>query len=467
MPTETSAEAPKTSPEAPRDVIQQVNGFLERLKTDVAKEANPDKKKEIVAKSYKSLNQSEREELSKRVEEHKEGIPHELLEDLIGVLDVTDERKAALKAAIESGSDKKKPEGWMAWAGDQMKSGADKVTGWMKQFGSWTSNNAGKGWQHFVEGATATIAAIGSGWAWLREKAAHALGSLTASVDDYLPDWIKKPLNFLMGDYGVIYKNFSKRRIEIVSNGPNQELSLEPLMEKFRSLSDNGKGGSFDDFCNAVALKARNNRAGPLKVKQSELEQAADLVVAEMLKKPAVAPAPAPGVAPAVAPVAAVAGAAAVAAVAPEVQKPNLFPEMKEGVDYINQALTVSFEGTPVAVLISPTGEISVNGVRYRLKRVLDLADRVLLGASQISAGTCEETEVQPQLTKALWSQKGLLLSGSIMFTVKPWLRDEIAGTHTFTDSVVAVPHLSTVLRELKSGKQSVTIEKFKFEKIS
>ncbi len=156
------------------------------------------------------------------------------------------------------------------------------------------------------------------------------------------------------------------------------------------------------------------------------------------------------------------------AAAAPEIQKPNLFPEMKEGMDYINQALTVSFEGAPVAVLISPTGEISVNGVRYRLIRALDALEQIWLGKTMYSPKSCEETEVQPQLTKALWSQKGLLLSGSIQFTVKPMLLGDIkVGTHAFTDSVVSVPHLSTVLRELKSRKQNVVIEKFKFEKIS
>lgn len=212
----------------------------------------------------------------------------------------------ATSAETAPASSPAKPEGWMAWAGGQMKSGAETVTGWMQQLGSWTSKHAGKGWKHFVEGATATIAAIGSGWAWLREKSAHALGSLTASVDEYLPDWIKKPLNFLMGDYGVLYKNLAKRNLELIPNDPKQEISLQMFMTKYTSLTENDKGGSFDDFCKAVALKARNNRTGPLKIKQSELEQAADLVVAEMLKKPAIAPAAAPVAAPAVAPVAAV-----------------------------------------------------------------------------------------------------------------------------------------------------------------
>ncbi|MFA5272990.1 MAG: hypothetical protein WC353_02400 [Candidatus Peribacter sp.] len=303
MPTETLPP----SPDAAREVAPGTRDFLEKLKADVQAVGDDEGKKALIRERLKGMNKKDLDALKQNIDQRQ--IPQDLIDALVDLQLLVDAQKAALREEITNGqisAAEQKPEGWMAWAGGQMKSGAETVTGWMQQLGSWTSKHAGKGWKHFVEGATATIAAIGSGWAWLREKSAHALGSLTASVDEYLPDWIKKPLNFLMGDYGVLYKNLAKRNLELIPNDPKQEISLQMFMTKYTSLTENDKGGSFDDFCKAVALKARNNRTGPLKIKQSELEQAADLVVAEMLKKPAIAPAAAPVAAPAVAPVAAV-----------------------------------------------------------------------------------------------------------------------------------------------------------------
>jgi len=133
-------------------------------------------------------------------------------------------------------------------------------------------------------------------------------------VDDYLPDWIKKPLNFVMGDFGVAYKNFAKFKIEALPNAPDQEFSLQPFMEKFQMIAVTGQTISFDEYCRLVALKLRENPANrtviPLKVTQLQLEQAADEVVAQKLATPAAAPTPVPGAAPATVPAAAGAPAA-------------------------------------------------------------------------------------------------------------------------------------------------------------
>lgn len=331
MPTETPAEAPKTSPETPRDVIQQVNGFLERLKTDVAKEANPDKKKEIVAKSYKSLNQLEREELSKRVEEHKEGIPHELLEDLIGVLDVTDERKAALKAAIESGSDKKKPEGWMAWAGDQMKSGADKVGQWTDWLLGKTKSGVGFGWDKTVEGLAATGEWIMKIWGKFessfnaaRAGIAVALGGLVAKMDKILPAWLKDGFNTLVGNYGVFYATLNRLGVKIaagaaqLAQGASEQVNAS--VGHFSEIYEQAKAWGnttldFPGFIREVASRLRKVQPS-LTFTMADMVAMAGIVAGEKNVAPAVptaTPAPAPGVAPAVAPVAAVAGVAAVA----------------------------------------------------------------------------------------------------------------------------------------------------------
>ncbi|MDD5470051.1 MAG: hypothetical protein PHO92_04625, partial [Candidatus Peribacteraceae bacterium] len=199
--------------------------------------------------------------------------------------------------------------------GDTVKNGAETVVGWFKSFGSWTSGKAGKGWQGFVAGLTSAISAIGSGFSLLREKSAQALGSLVASVDDYLPDWLKKPLHMLMGDYGVLYKNFAKFKIEVQPNNSKGEVTLQPLMDKYQSLSVTGQTITFDEFCRLTALELRKDPAKrtviPLKVTQAQLEQAADQVVTQKLNAPAT-PAPAPGTAPAT--VAAAPGAAPAAA---------------------------------------------------------------------------------------------------------------------------------------------------------
>ncbi|MDD5041744.1 MAG: hypothetical protein PHX87_04890 [Candidatus Peribacteraceae bacterium] len=299
MSTETPKEAPKPSPDAAREVADRTKNFLEKLKTDVEAIADDEGKKTLIRERLQGMEKKDLDALKQNIDQNL--ISPDLLNALIGIRDLVEEKRNALKAEVEAtrGAAEQKPEGWMAQAGDTLKKGAETVIGWMKSFGAWTSEKAGGGWKHFVEGATATIAAIGSGWAWLREKSAHAFGSLAASVDDYLPDWIKKPLNFLMGDFGVIYKNFSRYRIEVTPNTPDQEMSLAAFMEKYRALSDNDKGGSFDGFCKAVALNVRANRTGPLTVKQSELELAADQVVAQKMAAPAV-----PSVTSAVAPAA-------------------------------------------------------------------------------------------------------------------------------------------------------------------
>jgi len=416
--TETPSEALKDSPQTPQEIATQVNNHLEKLKADVAKEADPAEKKKLVKLCFDQMNKEEREELSKRVEGRQAGIPRELLEDLIGVLDLTDDRKAALRAEIEAGE--KKPEGWMAQAGDALKSGTNTVLDWMKSAWKWTEGKAGSGWKGLAEGFTAAVGAIGTGFSWLREKSAHMFGSLAASVDEYLPDWVKKPLNFIMGDYGVLYKNFAKYRIEIVANASDQPLSLEALMEKYRSLSDNDRGGLFDAFCKDVALAARNKRTGPLKVTQAQLEQAADQVVAQRLAMPATPPA-APGVAPVATPGAA--PAQAVAAASPQLQ-------------------------TRVEVQ-----SLSVKGINLATEerdghKLLKLGQQLFSIEASIPLSSLSVSKIE------LLSDKSVAITG-ILTIGKSWASVDIPGTSTISNQ-----ELERIVGELQgaSSKKKITI---------
>ncbi|OIO55727.1 hypothetical protein AUJ46_00315 [Candidatus Peregrinibacteria bacterium CG1_02_54_53] len=345
LPTET----PNPSPDASQEAKEQVNRILQQLKTEVALQSTDEGKTAIMKSAVSRMNKEQLEELSARVGARQAEIPAELLDGRIGILNFVDERKAALRAQIDAarpapsaeqiptapvgsspekpldsapirgpepsqGRGQDKPEGWMAWTGDKLTSGAETVQSWLKSSWGWTKKWGGKGWKELVGGVTAAIAAVGTGFAWFREKSAQMFGSLAASVDDYLPDWIKKPLNFVMGDFGVAYKNFAKFKIEALPNAPDQEFSLQPFMEKFQMIAVTGQTISFDEYCRLVALKLRENPANrtviPLKVTQLQLEQAADEVVAQKLATPAAAPTPVPGAAPATVPAAAGAPAA-------------------------------------------------------------------------------------------------------------------------------------------------------------
>jgi len=455
-----ATETLNPSPDAAREVADSTKRFLEKLKTDVQTINDPEAKKAYIRTQLKGMEKAEFESLKQNIEQNQ--ISPDLLTALVDIRILVDDQKEALRKQLEAGktsqapenvpaapvapTEEKKPEGWMAWAGDQMKSGADKVTGWMKQFGSWTSNNAGKGWQHFVEGATATIAAIGSGWAWLREKAAHTFGSLTASVDDYLPDWIKKPLNFLMGDYGMVYKNFSKFKIEVLPNDPKQELSLKQFMEKFSMISVTGQNVSFDEYCRLVALKLRENPANrtviPLKVTQLQLEQAADQVVAQRLAMPAT-PVPVPGVAPAVAPVA----AAALGTKPAEGQVAPLpvytFETIPEGTNLLEVPQKLSFEKHDLTLSATRDGTIKIDNVTYKLK-VSKFIGVGKLGTTQWFA---------PAIDRLVWERGSLSCTGNwygipeqkvlTKDVLEKVLRNHISGNGSFENEKVSLKQVS------------------------
>lgn len=351
-----SAETPTPSTDTVRESAPSTRAFLERLKADVETVGDQEGKKTLIRERLQTLKREEIDSLKQQIDGNL--IPDDLLMALVDLRLLVDAQKDALRQAIENGNapaaTEKKPEGWMAWAGEQMKSGVETFTGWMKKFGSWTSEKAGGGWKYFLGAATATATAIGSGISWMREKAAHTFGAFVASVEPYLPewDWLKKGLNFLMGDYGVLYKNFARFKIEVQPNASDQELSLQPFMQRFEMVSVTGQNFTFDEFCRLVALKLRENPAKrtaiPLKITQLELEQAADQVVQQRLNTPPAAPVASPvsaeaapvstasaqGTEPAapsaldVAPAAAVGATVPAAAASPPVTHPQPTPEI-------------------------------------------------------------------------------------------------------------------------------------------
>ncbi|MDO8468233.1 MAG: hypothetical protein Q7S29_00545 [Candidatus Peribacter sp.] len=456
MPTET----PNPAPEAARTVTEEVNGILQQLKKEVAGPGSEEEKKALVKAQLSLMNREQLDDLAARVGVRQGEIPTELLDAHIGILDLVSAQRDVLKAQIEAGragpgqtqtpetapSTEQKPEGWMAWAGDQMKSGAETVTGWMKKLGSWTSENAGKGWKHFVEGATATIAAIGTGFAWLREKSAQMFGSLAASVDDYLPDWLKKPLNFLMGDYGVAYKNFTKFKIEVLPNDSKQELSLQPFMEKFSMISVTGQNVSFDEYCRLVALKLRENPVNrtkiPLKITQLQLEQAADQVTQQKLNAPPPAPAAAPGTAPAAAGVAAAPGvrpAEGQAAPSPV----YTFETIPEGTNLLEVPQKLRFEGHDLTLSATKDGTIKIDNVMYKLK-VSKFIGVWGVGTTQWFA---------PDIDRLVWEQGSLSCTGNwfgfsdkkilTKDVLEKVLRNHISGNGSFENEKVSLKQVS------------------------
>ncbi|MDD4287524.1 MAG: hypothetical protein PHN33_04220 [Candidatus Peribacteraceae bacterium] len=327
MATETPAEAVKTSPETSRDVTQQVNDFLNKLKTDVEQKTTPADKKEIVRLGVGQLSTEQREELSKRMEEHKEGIPRELLEDLIGVLDVTDERKAALKADIESGSDKKKPEGWMVWAGDQMKSGTEKVGQWTDWLMGKTKSGVGFGWDKTVEGLKTAGEWMMSIWSKIegsigkvRAGIAIALGGVVAKMEKFLPVWLKDGFNMIVGNYGVFYATINRLGVKIkegatqVAQGAQEQ--VQASVDTFSKIYDQAKAWGntaldFPSFILEVANRLKVQKTS-LEFTMAEMVAMAGIVAGEKQVIPA-----APVVAPGVAPSAAIAGVAAAPGIAP------------------------------------------------------------------------------------------------------------------------------------------------------
>lgn len=434
-----------SSPDAAREVAPSTRDFLEQLKADVQAVGDDEGKKALIRERLKGMEKKDLDALKQNIDQNQ--IPQDLLDAIVDLRLLVDAQKAMLREAITNGqtsTTEQKPEGWMAWAGDQMKGGANTVTGWMKKLGSWSSDNAGKGWKHFVEGATATIAAIGSGLAWLREKSAQMFGSLAASVDDYLPDWLKKPLNVLMGDFGVAYKNFTKFKIEVLPNDPKQELSLQPFMEKFSMISVTGQTVSFDEYCRLVALKLRENPANrtviPLKVTQMQLEQAADQVTQQKLNAPPPAPAVVPGTVPGAAPVAAVAGAAAPGVKPAEGQAaPSpvyTFETIPDGTNLLGTSQKLTLDNHTFDIFASGDGTIKVDTLTYKLK--------VKKYGFWVS----------PSVEKLNWQKgkDGLECTGSFIFSdtqliarsvLEDFLRKHLKGDRSFENEKVSLKQVS------------------------
>lgn len=468
----TQTEKPKESASTPRSVTEQVNGILSKLKSDVEREADPEVKKEIVRKEVASMNQEQLADLAARVDTRAGEIPAELLDAHVNILDLVSEQTEHLKRQIEAGQAgaqhaesadaapaAAKPEGLLAQAGDTLKSGAATFTGWMKKFGSWISGGAGKGWKHVVEGATATIAAVGAAFTWMREKAAHLFGSLAASVDDYLPDSVKTGLNWLMGDFGIAYKNFSKFKIEVLPNAPNQELSLQPFMEKFQAIAVTGQNVSFDEYCRLVALELRKDPAKksviPLRVTQLQLEQAADQVVQQKLNAsppaPAVVPGAVPAAVPGAVPAAAVAGAATPGAVAaapqgapasvsgvPEGPPAQTFDAIPIGTNLLGVPLRLSFEGRTYAMQASRDGTIKIDDVTYKLK----------IGKYVGLLGMGTTVWVSPSIEKLEWSNGGIACTGTFIISqsqmlarglLEDFLRKHARGERGFENEKISL----------------------------
>lgn len=440
-PTESPSSAPPDAAEAAKE---RSKVFLEQLKVDVAGKSD-EEKKTLVRERLSSLNKEQLEDLAAHVR-----ATGEIVDAHVNILDLVDQQKTALRAQVEAQhqpeqtpSESSEPKSTWERMGDTVKNGAETVVGWFKSFGSWTSGKAGKGWQGFVAGLTSAISSIGSGLSWLREKSAQAFGSLAASMDDYLPDWLKKPLHMLMGDYGVLYKNFAKFKIEVQPNDPKGEVALQPFMDKFVGLSvDPNLTVMFDDFCKRVVSELRKDpvkgTAVPLKITQRELEQAADRVVAEIRKKPAT-PAPAPGTAPAAA---AAPGAAPTGAPAAplEVLKLDAIPA---GTNFLGISRKVQLEGRTLTILASTDGTFQIDTVKYKL------GVKKKIGIGWFST----TTTFSPSVSKLQWQPSGLECEGSFF---------------VFDDkSVITREALEGFLRRHINGERKFENEKIVLEQIS
>ncbi|MFH0851409.1 MAG: hypothetical protein V1876_01540, partial [Candidatus Peregrinibacteria bacterium] len=229
-------------------------------------------------------------------------------------------------------------------------------------------------------------------------------------------------------------------RIDLVANAPDQSLSLTGFMDKFRDLTDSDKGGSFDDFCKAVALRVRKDRpTGPITVKQSELEAAADHVAAELLKKPATTT---PAAAPANAPVA-----------APETKPPEgqtvpptpvyTFETIPAGTNLLGTQQKLTLANHTFDLFVSGDGTIKVDNVTYKLQ--------VSKFIGVLGVGTTQW--LSPKIDRLVWEENALSCTGNwygisekkviTRDVLEKFLQSHLNGTRNFENEKISLKQVS------------------------
>ena len=286
---EKPPESPKTSPSEAQALTEKVGVFLGQLRVDVANESGA-KKDALIQQRLDTLDRDQLDELAKQV--HTTG---EIIGAHVKILDLVDQRKKALRKQLEEQkksaeppavpAPEKKDEGYM----DMFKNGYERVKKTVESVWSSLKNFKDHPVESTIAGFTSAVAAFKSGWGWMREAMSKTFGSLAAVIDDALPDWLKpekfkKGLNFLMGDYGVFQKIFTKRMVGLIPNDPKQSFSLEGVTTLYKQFNSNlQEPVPFDRFGDVVALYIRKHPlegAGkpPVKVTQAKLEETAKYV---------------------------------------------------------------------------------------------------------------------------------------------------------------------------------------------
>ncbi|MDD4628462.1 MAG: hypothetical protein PHE68_03660 [Candidatus Peribacteraceae bacterium] len=412
-----------------RLVIEDLKSEMKKIDEDATKvgEAKKEAKKECIRQRLAALTEVQVEALKTQIDHTPE-----LVNALAGIHEVIEEKRNALKAQVEAGQ--KKPEGYLA----MFNSGYEKV----KEAGQSIWNALKDFKDHPVESTVAGLAstwvAFKSGWAWLSEKTARVFAPLIAPLDDmkYVPDGVKNFFNSLLGDFGVLYKHLAKRRVELIPNNLKEEPSLDAFMEEYRSLADNGKEVTFDQFCKAAVLKARNGRLGALKVTQAELEKAGAQAAVELGKTPAVIPASAPGAAPA----AAVAPEATPAAAPEDASKVFTFDTVPSGTNLLGVPRKLQFGDKALTILASADGTFQIDAVKYKLR----IKKQIPFWGEELFS---------PSVSKLEWKQGGLDCSGS-------WLGIK-------QNQVIERKVLESFLQRHLNGETRIDTPKILLEKIS
>jgi len=270
-----------SSPDAAREVAPSTRDFLENLKREVQAVDDAEGKKALIRERLKGMEKKDLDALKQNIDQNQ--IPQDLLDAIVDLRLLVDAQKAVLREAIANGqasTAEQKPEGWMAWTGDQMKSGTEKVGQWTDWLMGKTKSGVGFGWDKTVEGMKTAGEWMMSIWSKIdgsigkvRAGIAIALGGVVAEMEKFLPVWLKDGFNMIVGNYGVFYATINRLGVKIkegatqVVQGAHQQ--GQASVDTFSKIYDQAKawGNTALDFPGFI-LEVANR----LKVQKTSLE---------------------------------------------------------------------------------------------------------------------------------------------------------------------------------------------------
>lgn len=373
-PDEKKAEAQPTLDSRER-VKKEVDGILTKLGEDVKKENSVEVKKKLLRQSIAAMKKEQFEELDARIRAGGADLPRGFLDAIQGHVEVselvnTQIRNLRTEVEAQRAAAEKKPEGWMASAGEALTTGAQKIGEWSEWLWGKTKTGVGTGFDKFMEG----MKAMGDGFMKLwemvkgplnkfRESVAISLGSFVISLEKVLPTAVTETFNALVGNVGVFYATLNRLGVKIVAGATDAaNASVEEFNRIYEQMAEWRKPMALDfpGFIREVAGRLRAQK-GSLAFTLADMVGMANIISGE---KPSATPAVAPGA------VAAAPGTTPSVAVPATPASPTQSADAKVDSDIGSVSgemigKNIAVEGTPL--LFSKNCLLTVGGKKFRI----------------------------------------------------------------------------------------------------